>query len=94
MTGMLSYNPQRLAALVTSTRAAVDELASVTEDEPFGEAACELAGDIAAGLDGQLRDALAVLLTDRTMIDPINLHLMSIDELTAADARGGGRRQL
>ena len=87
MTGMLAYNPQRLAALVTSTRAAADELSSVAGDEPFCVAACELAGDIAAGLDGQLRDSLTVLLTDRTMIDPITVQLMSIDELTAALAQ-------
>jgi hypothetical protein len=84
VTGMLAYNRDRLAALVTFTRAAAEELSSVTEDEPFCEAACELAGDIAAGLDGQLRDSLAVLLLDTTMIDPITVHLMSIDELTAA----------
>jgi hypothetical protein len=82
--GVLAYNPQRLATLVTFTRTAADELSLVTEDEPLCEAACKLAGNIAAGLDGQLRDSLSVLLLDRAMIDEITVELMSIDEITAA----------
>ena len=84
MTGMLAYNRDRLAALVAFSRAAADELTLVAEDEPFCKPACELAGDIAARLDEQLRDSLSVLLMDTAMIDPITVQLMSIDELTAA----------
>jgi hypothetical protein len=87
VTGMLAYNPQRLAALVTATRAVADELSSVAEDEPFCATACELSAEISAGLDTQLRDSLSVLLTDTTMIDPITFQLMSIDEITAALVR-------
>jgi hypothetical protein len=84
VTGMLAYNRERLAALVTFTRAAAEELSSVAADEPFCEPACELAGEIAAALDQQLRDSLTDLLLDTTMIDPITVQMMSIDELTAA----------
>ena len=72
-------------------RAAADELSSVAEDEPFCKPACKLAGEIAAGLEGQLRDSLAVLLMDTTMIDPITVELMSIDELAAAAGPTGHR---
>jgi hypothetical protein len=81
---MLAYNPQRLAVLATFTQAAADELSLIAEDEPFCEPACELAGDIAAGLEEQLRRSLSVLLTDRTMIDEITVSLMSVDELVGA----------
>jgi hypothetical protein len=84
MTGMLAYNPQRLAALVAYTRAAVDELSSVTADGPLCADACKLAGEIVAGLHQQLRDSLTALLVDTTMIDPISVHVMSIDQLAAA----------
>jgi hypothetical protein len=87
VTGLLAYDRERLAALITFTRSAADELSSVSADEPFCQPACELVMEIVAGLDTQLRESLAVLLVDTTMIDPITFELMTLDEIAAGLAQ-------
>ena len=54
MTGLLGYDPQRLATLAANTQAAADELTAVAADDPFTADAVGVAHGIAAGLDEAL----------------------------------------
>jgi hypothetical protein len=84
VTGLLAYDPQRLAALASNTRSAADELAAMAGEEPFCADAAEVAHGIAAALDEALLASLRAVLTDTSMTEWRGAaFLLNVDQLIA-----------
>ena len=92
MTGVLAYDPLRLATLASNTQAAADELAAVAGEEPFVVDAVGVCHGIAAGLDETLLTALRAVLSSTAMTEWNGAALLTVDALIDA-LTGQARRR-
>jgi hypothetical protein len=84
VTGVLAYDPLRLATLATNAQAAADDLTAVGGDEPFVVDAVGICHSIAADLDETLLTALRAALSSTAMTEWNGTALMSVDALIDA----------
>jgi hypothetical protein len=85
VSGVLAYDPQRLATLASSAQTAADELAAVTGEEAYSVDAIAVAHGIAASLDETLLTALRAVLTSAAMTEWNGAaFLLTVDQLIDA----------
>jgi hypothetical protein len=82
VTGLLAYEPRRLATLAAKAQAAADELTTVAAEEPFTVDAIRLAHGIATDLDEVLVMSLRAVLSSTSMTGWNGLAvLLTVDQL-------------
>lgn len=72
-TAVLSYEPERIRALVVRARAVAEHLASAPPDDPLAAEAATTAATVHAHVSEHWLPALAAVEASRALLDPIDL---------------------